>query len=61
MSKMQPQKKSYLPLIKSILFPYKIKPTAFGVKIIETPEDAREIGFMMAKKATKKIKLRLDV
>ncbi len=61
MSKRHPQKTSYLPLIKSILFSCEIKPTAFDMKIIETPEDARNIGIMMAKKATKHIKLSLDV
>ena len=61
MNKEKPRQTNYLPSIKSIRFPYEIEPKAYDTNEIETPAEARRIGLLMAKKATRKMKLRFDV
>lgn len=60
MNKEKPQRTNHLPLIRSIQFPYEIGSKAYDTKVIETPEEARRIGLLMAKKVTGKIKIRFD-
>ncbi len=60
MNKEKPQKTNHLPLIKSIQLQCEIGPKVYDTKAIETPEEARRMGLLMAKKATRKIKIRFD-
>ena len=61
MNQEKPQETKHLPLIKSIQFPYDIGPKVYDTKAIEKPGEARRIGLLMAKKATRKMKLNFGV
>lgn len=61
MGKQETRQTNYLPLVKSVRMPLKIKRNTLDRRIIKTPEEARGIGIRMAKVATKKLKIRIDL